>query len=404
MARFKDHKITANQLLEVIPEGLLCHLSSITAVDYCSKVLHGKKMFYLLMYGILENDRLSQRTLEDTFNDSVFKTLFQLDEGERVRRSSISERLSKIDADYFRQIYECIYGQFSDAYSGSERLNYNLIRVDSSMVFEASNRLLEGIDYKNGKRAVKQSITFDGILPCGGSTFTLPTYASEDIALPEVIRAHAKQDAGHRNIYVIDRGLQSSQTMRALDKESAIFIIRSKENRKYIELESLLTDQTDLGTLTLMADSKVYLYCGVRVHNKRGNVHYRQELVEQPFRLIIAHTKENSDQKYWFITNDFEMSAKQITDAYRRRWDIEVFFRFIKQDLNASHLVSLNRNGIQVMLYMTLIVAMLVLIYKHANNISYKTAKRRFAMEIRDLAIAMIVVQCGGDPTIYFKT
>jgi IS4 transposase len=77
------------------------------------------------------------------------------------------------------------------------------------------------------------------------------------------------------------------------------------------------------------------------------------------------------------------LSAKEITDAYRRRWDIEVFFRFIKQELNVSHLISLNKNGIEVMLYMTLIVAMLILIYKHANNIGYKTAKRRFEMEIR---------------------
>jgi hypothetical protein len=53
---------------------------------------------------------------------------------------------------------------------------------------------------------------------------------------------------------------------------------------------------------------------------------------------------------------------------------------------------------------MTLIVAMMVLIYKKANNIGYKTAKRRFAMEVRDLTIALIVVQCGGDPGLFFKT
>lgn len=56
------------------------------------------------------------------------------------------------------------------------------------------------------------------------------------------------------------------------------------------------------------------------------------------------------------------------------------------------------------MLYMTLIVAMLVLIYKHANNIGYKTAKRRFTMEMRNLIISMIVIECGGDPSIFFKT
>ncbi|SDD96842.1 Transposase DDE domain-containing protein, partial [Dyadobacter soli] len=96
--------------------------------------------------------------------------------------------------------------------------------------------------------------------------------------------------------------------------------------------------------------------------------------------------------------------AKAIAQAYRRRWDIEIFFRFLKQELNVSHLVSLNKNGIQVMLYMTLITAMMVLIYKKANNIGYKTAKRRFSMEVRDLAIALIVVHCGGNPDLFFKT
>ncbi|GHV14922.1 hypothetical protein FACS1894169_04840 [Bacteroidia bacterium] len=69
-----------------------------------------------------------------------------------------------------------------------------------------------------------------------------------------------------------------------------------------------------------------------------------------------------------------------------------------------ANLVSLNRNGIQVMIYMSLIVAMLILIYKHANNLGYKTAKRRFSLEMRNLIISMIVVECGGDPSIFFKT
>lgn len=404
MATFKDHKVTVNQLLDVIPEGLLSHLAENTKVDYCTKVLHGRKMFYLLLYGILENDRLSQRTLEDTFNDSIFKTLFQLDDRESIRRSSISERLSRINADYFRQIYECIYDQFRECYSDAQRQNYNLIRVDSSMVSEASARLLSDIDNKSGKKAVKYSIAFDGLLPCNSILFTDSKYGSEDIALPEVIRSHVKQESGHQNIYIIDRGLQSTRNMREFSNENIRFIARTKENRKHVELESLMTDDVDLGELILLKDSKVYLYTGVPVNNKQGNVHYRQELVQMPFRLIVGQSKTEPKQQYWFITNDFKMTAREVADAYRRRWDIEVFFRFIKQELNLSHLVSLNKNGMQVILYMALIVAMLVLIYKKANNIGYKTAKRRFAMEIRNLAIAMIVVQCGGNPALFFKT
>lgn len=406
MAIFKDHKVTVKQLLGFIPEALIANLSVTTKIDHYAKVLHGNKLFYLLLYGILDNDRLSQRTLEDTFNDSVFKILFNLDEDETIRRSSISERLSKIDPDYFKQIYECIYEQFSGVYALTEREKYNLIRVDSSMVSETAGKLLEGIDNKSGKKAVKYSIAFDGVLPCHADVFTKPSYASEDIALPEAVMEHVKKETGHQNIYLLDRGLQSTRTMKSFSSDEVTFICRAKENRKFVELESLIAkgQNTDLGESELISDSRVQLYTGILINNKRGNKHYREELVDTPFRLVVAKSKTEESKEYWFLTNDFKLTAKEIAQAYRRRWDIEVFFRFLKQELNVSHLVSLNNNGMQVILYMTLIVAMMVLIYKKANNIGYKTAKRRFAMEVRDLTIAMIVVQCGGDPGLFFKT
>jgi hypothetical protein len=407
MVSFKDHKVTAVDLLGVIPEALMSHLSEHTVVDHYTKVLHGKKMFYLLLYGILENDRLSQRTLEDTFNDPIFKTLFGLDEDERIRRSSLSERLGRITPDYFRQIYDCIYEQFSACYSRVECERYNLIRVDSTLVRDLSCRMVDGFqDNQHSNRSVKFSVAFDGVLPCEAALFTESTYSSEEKALPEVVRRHVGQDSGFTNIYILDRGLQSTRTMRGFNSGQISFIVRARENRKHIELSSLIEDDTDkdLGSLTLIKDSKVYLYTGTPVQSKRGKIFYREELVEEPFRLIVAVGKDDPAKEFWFITNDFEMTAGEITDAYRRRWDIEVFFRFLKQELNTSHLISLNPNGIQVVLYMTLITAMLVLIYKRANNIGYKTAKRRFAMEIRNLAIAMIVIQCGGDPKLFFKT
>ncbi|SMC34536.1 IS4 family transposase [Cellulophaga tyrosinoxydans] len=399
MPVFKDHKITVSQLLGVIPEVLLSKLSLTTKVDYYAKVLHGKKMFYLLLYSIVENEKLSQRTLEDTFNDYLFKTLFDLDTSETIRRSSISERLSKIDSDYFRQIYQCVYQQFHDAYPNKDKEKHHLIRVDSSMVSEASAKLLKGIDHKNGKKSVKYSMAFDGLLPCHSEVFTKAKYSSEDMALPEAILNHVKQETHHQNIYVIDRGLQSTKTMKSFTNDAITFIVRAKENRKHVELKSLVKQgqDLDLGELILIKDSKVQLYTGKTIHNKKGNIHHREELVETPFRLIVAKTKTEDLKEFWFITNDFDLSAKEVAQAYRRRWDIEVFFRFIKQELNVSHFVSLNKNGIEVMLYMTFIVAMLVLIYKKANKIGYKTAKRRFKMELRNLAIAMIVVVCEGN-------
>ncbi len=405
MAVFKDHKVSVSELLQFVPEELLGGLSSATRVDHYTKVLHGQKLFYLLLYGLIENEKMSQRTLEETFNDSVFKILFKLDENEKVRRSSISERLSKINPEYFKEIYDVVYEKFSRKYSAKEQEKYNLIRVDSSMVSETVGKLSEGIDNKSGKKAVKYTVAFDGLLPCSVEVFMAQKYGNEDNALPEVVKSHVKTQKDRPNLYILDRGLQSTRTMTDFIEETVKFVCRAKENRKYIEIDSFIHpgDNPDLGELILLKDSKVQLYGGVLIHNKRGNTHYKEKLVETEFRLVIAKSKTD-DKQYYFLTNEFNLSAKEIALAYRRRWDIEVFFRFIKQELNASNLVSLNKNGIEVLLYMSLIAAMLLLVYKKENNIGYKTAKRRFAMEVRDLAIAIIVRQCGGDPDLFFKT
>lgn len=56
------------------------------------------------------------------------------------------------------------------------------------------------------------------------------------------------------------------------------------------------------------------------------------------------------------------------------------------------------------MVYMTMIVVMLLPIYKKANNLSYKTAKRRVAMELRDITTAILIIFANGDPNKILKT
>lgn len=405
MSVFKDHKISLKDVLEFIPEALLTHLSASTKVDHYSKVLHGKKMFYLLLFCIFDNEKLSQRTLEDTFNSSGFKALFGLGEEEKVRRSSISERLSRIDSNYFKEIYEQMYERFSSLYDKSEIEKYNLIRVDSTIVADTCCKLKEGIDQKSGKKLVKFSFSFDGILPSAVEIFTGQKYSAEDNALAAAVLSQVKKEEHHDNMYVIDRGLQSTRTMKDFEEKNLKFIIRSKENRKFEETESFLETENPLkwDDWEVIKDSKVKLYTGKPIQNKRGNIHHREEKVQTDFRLVVIKN-EKTCKEFWFITNEFELSAKEISDYYRKRWDIEVFFRFMKQELNLSHLVSLNKNGIQVMIYMTMIASMLLLIYKKANNVGYKTAKRRITMELRDMITAILIVFAGGDPAKVFKT
>jgi hypothetical protein len=91
----------------------------------------------------------------------------------------------------------------------------------------------------------------------------------------------------------------------------------------------------------------------------------------------------------------------QLADWYKQRWDIEVFFKFLKQHLNVKHLISRDENGMKIMIYMTLIVAILILAYKKLNRIKfYKMAKLEFELELDNELTKAIVILCGGDPEI----
>jgi len=116
------------------------------------------------------------------------------------------------------------------------------------------------------------------------------------------------------------------------------------------------------------------------------------------FRVVKAMIKK-SGEPIWFVTNNKELSAQEIAAIYKQRWEIEVFIKFLKQHLNLNHLVSRTENGLKVMMYMTMILAILIIVFKKKNKIaSYKIAKLRFEIQLDNLLMREVILLCGGNP------
>lgn len=395
-----NHKISLIEILREIPDSELSRIARESRVDYCSKVLSGKLMFYLLLYGILRIDRLSQRGLCDAFSSPMFKLIFETGGKRSISHSSISDRLSTIGLDFFKTAYDCIYRHFSSLYTSKEIAGYYLQRVDSSLVAEAGNKLVEGMTCGNEhkkKKMIKYTINFDGMFASFGNVYSQAPYANESLAMPEAISGHFKKVKDHASVYLFDRGLSSAVKLGELrGREGLLFIGRLIENRKLKILEECPVAGQPFTHGELLQDNKANIYGTVKTVTRKGDPVRKQVLQPEVYRVIRFKPK-NGTQEILLITNAFELTADDIASMYKRRWDIEVFFRFLKQELNFSHFLSLNENGIQVVLYMTLITAMLVMIYKRENEIGYKTATRRMGIELENLILAIIVVQSGGD-------
>jgi IS4 transposase len=124
----------------------------------------------------------------------------------------------------------------------------------------------------------------------------------------------------------------------------------------------------------------------------------KNEWTNHSYRVIDGIIDKSQEPISW-ITNALDLDAYEIAYIYKQRWEIEVFFKFLKQHLNLKHLVSRTENGIKVMLYITLILAILLIVYKKKNKIKgYKIAKLNFEIELDNELTKEIVILCGGNP------
>ncbi|MGD9494538.1 MAG: DUF4372 domain-containing protein, partial [Bacteroidales bacterium] len=171
----KEKGISVKELLSVIPDDILGQLSISTGVDYQVKKLYGRSIFYLLLYGLLDS-RVSLRSLEDTFNSTKFKVLFNLDRSVTAKFNSISDRLSTLNEEFFKQLYELLYQDFSSLYNSKDGLKYNITRVDSTMVAEVANKLQDGMVVgkckKDGPKQIKYTISLTNLFPSSVSVYT----------------------------------------------------------------------------------------------------------------------------------------------------------------------------------------------------------------------------------------
>jgi IS4 transposase len=223
-----------------------------------------------------------------------------------------------------------------------------------------------------------------GSLPASVKVFTRSGFISEDRALAILIDEAAYLKDG---VVVFDRGLQQRDAFDHFTSSGKGFIGRSRTNIYFHgKCKRALPLAPAEASVEVYSDEEGWL-C-----KRRG------KRTQHTYRLIKAKLKKNGEE-LWLIANLMQEEAYTVAQWYYHRWDIEVFFSFIKQHLSAAHLVSRSENGIRVMVYMTLIVAVLVLAYKKLNSISsYKMARLRFEIELENDIIKSIVQLCGGDP------
>jgi Transposase DDE domain len=388
--------VPVKTLLGYLPDSLIDRLSLEQSVDKQVKKLEGKIVFKLLLYGVLSSSQLSLNVLISLFDKIGFRSLIGVDKDFSTKRNSLADRLVSIDSDFFKSLFEESVKIFAQHLPSREINGYKIHMFDSTFVACSAKLLNFGI--KMGRKSkdethrynhLKFTVGFNGIIPEKIKFYDQATDSADDVPLKEIILEMALSS---KDIAVFDRGLKSRKTFEEFSQRGEnqrLFVsrINPTQNFKVVKINEISQNKTE--SLTILSDQNVRLYQNGR-------------LTKTHFRLIIAQKNDETQDEIFFISNILDdLTAIDITDIYRLRWEIERFFRFIKQNLNFSHLISRDYNAIKNMAYVMLIAAMFIALYaKLSQRNGFKINKLKFLYELEAELVKELIVLCKGDPNL----
>jgi IS4 transposase len=155
------------------------------------------------------------------------------------------------------------------------------------------------------------------------------------------------------SIVVEDLGYTDYAWYGQLTAQKIFFVTRQKRNARYRVLARHPVN-TGLG---LVSDETIRL-TGAKARE-----------CPKPLRRIVYQDPETG-KVYTFLTNHFRLAAKTIADIYKERWQIEIFFRWIKQNLKIKAFIGNSENAVMSQIYAALIVYLLLCYTKFLCNLS----------------------------------
>ena len=153
--------------------------------------------------------------------------------------------------------------------------------------------------------------------------------------------------------YVLDRGYLDFLRLHRLHQAQAFFVTRLKSNTRYYVAESRPVDEAT----GLRCDQTI------RLNSPKGRKCYPDSLRR------ISFVDPETGLWLVFLTNQFELDALVVAMIYRRRWAIELFFRWIKQHLRLRGFFSTSPNGVRVQIWSALCAYLLVAITKQRKHL-----------------------------------
>lgn len=263
-------------------------------------------------------------------------------------KSSISyineNRTSKIFEEFYYSLASYIRTQAKFTKPALQQIRRKIYLLDASVI-SLSLSLFDWAKFRTRKGAVKLHLLLD-------YEGCLPAFADLTHGKVADINAARKMNLPTDSILVFDMGYYDFSWWNKLDSMNNWFVTRSKDNMDYQIVEEFdISDEKDKNVLQ---DSNIRL-TGLKSHNEYPKMLRR-----------VRFWDEVNKNELVFITNNRSWTATTVARIYKERWNIESFFKLIKQNLKIKSFVGTSENAVQIQIW-TALVTILLLTYLKAK-------------------------------------
>jgi hypothetical protein len=334
------------QLMEFVPRHQFNACVRRYRGDYRSRGFTCRDQFLCMAFAQLTG-RESLRDIETCLR-AVSPKLYHAGFRSRVARSTLAKANEGRDWRIYADFAQTLIARAGQLYA-EEPLGVDLraaaYALDSTMI-ELSLRLFPWAHAQRAKAAVKLHTLLDlhGNIP----TFVrISRTKTSDAAVLEEVPLVAGA------YYVLDRGYNDFGRLHQLAGAGAFFVVRVRKNITFKRRRSQPIDKT-----TGLRSDQIVVFRDRRTHAK-----YPQPLRRVTFVDLVT------GRRFRFLTNDLLLPALTIVELYRRRWQIELFFKWLKQHLRVRRFLGHSPNAVKTQIWIAVSVYVLVAIIRRELGI-----------------------------------
>lgn len=328
-------------LLKLVPWSQLDRIVEKYGADKLSRTLSTNRHLIALLYGQFSGATSLREIV--TGMESHVTRLYHLGAAP-TNRSTMSDANRDRPWQIFSELFTAMLGQ---AHRGLRRAGVEAVRLIDSTTIRLSSLSADWAQFSAGVCGVKAHIIYD-------PNAARPIYFAVTPSNVNDITAAQSMPIEPGATYVYDLGFYDYRWWARIDDAGSRFVTRLKKNTPLTVVNENRVAQNS----NVLSDRIGFL--PERLAASRKN----------PMQTAVRELRVRIDtgKVLRIVTNDLDAPAQEIADLYKQRWEIELFFRWVKQTLRIKRFIGVSENAVRIQIAVALIAFLLLRIAQKAQN------------------------------------